>query len=418
MIVNRIFVFFIIINISLFLYTYQIQITNEYLGMMWFEIDFIYLIILFDSVIFIVIYLYLLEKKSFPIKIINHIFIVLVIIWSFVFYKLTNLMSYELYLLLVLVTFIPLFMISFFSSFIKQIIKVFFININFLYFLSLKYVLTLLLLVIAIIISFKMPLSFSFEESYIRRIAGRELITDLSAYLLAMGMNSIAPFLSFYSFLYKKYIYFIFSLVFVILCFGFIGTKAPIFYVLLLSFFGFVFERYKRINILNIFIRIILCIFLIAIVEYLINGFSIIADIVIRRAFVVVAQNQTYFIDFMINNFTFENWLLGYDSVKPITFIIGEIYYNNTNTNANTNAFVYELASNGLLGYLGLIVFLTFFFSFLSFIYVKYQLKEVIGIAIIYSLLLTEQAYTTAFVTSGVSLITFLTLLTIKYKRL
>jgi hypothetical protein len=144
----------------------------------------------------------------------------------------------------------------------------------------------------------------------------------------------------------------------------------------------------------------------------------VIADIIIRRAFIVVAQNQTYFIDFIINNFTFENWLFGYEIDKPITFLIGEIYHNNINTNANTNAFLYEFVSKGILGYLFMILFLSFFFSLLNFLYLKYQLKEVIGISIIYSLLLTEQAYTTAFVTSGIGVLTLLILLTYKKNKI
>ena len=76
--------------------------------------------------------------------------------------------------------------------------------------------------------------------------------------------------------------------------------------------------------------------------------------------------------------------------------------------------FLYEFLSRGLLGYFSMIVFLSFFFSLVNFLYLRYQLKEVIGISIIYSLLLTEQAYSTAFVTSGIGLLTILILLTCK----
>ncbi|MGE4444573.1 MAG: hypothetical protein AB7E37_06335 [Candidatus Altimarinota bacterium] len=295
--------------------------------------------------------------------------------------------------------------------------KVFF-EINILKFLKIEYLLSLFLFITLIFISLKMPLSFSFNDSYVRRLDGRELVTGFNAYLFAMSMNSIAPFLAFYAFLKKKYLYFFIAFIFVILCFGFIGSKAPIGYVLLLSFMGLVFNKNDKSSIFNIFLIIIFSILLFSLIEYFINNFSIIADIIVRRAFIVVAQNQTYFIDFIINNFTFENWLFGYLNDKPITFLIGELYYNNINTNANTNAFLYEFISNGILGYFIMIVFLSFFFSLLNFLYLKYQSKEVIGISIIYSLLLTEQAYTTAFVTSGIGVLTFLILLTYKKDKI
>ncbi|WP_419965997.1 hypothetical protein [Aliarcobacter butzleri] len=263
-----------------------------------------------------------------------------------------------------------------------------------------------------------MSMSFSFNDSYVRRLDGRELITGVSAYLFAMSMNSIAPFLAFYAFLKKKYFYFLISFIFVILCFGFIGSKAPIGYVILLSYIGFLFSKSKKINIFNFFLVIIFFIFFLSIIEYFIFDFSTIADIIIRRAFIVVAQNQTYFIDFIINNFTFENWLFGYLNDKPITFLIGELYYNNINTNANTNAFLYEFISNGMVGYFFMILFLSFFFSLLNFLYIKYNSKEVIGISIIYSLLLTEQAYTTAFITSGIGFLAILVILTLRKNKI
>ncbi|MCG3661048.1 hypothetical protein [Aliarcobacter butzleri] len=259
-----------------------------------------------------------------------------------------------------------------------------------------------------------MPMSFSFDDSYVRRLNGRELINGISAYLFAMSMNSISPFLAFYAFLKKKYFYFFISFIFVILCFGFVGSKAPIAYVILLSFLGFLFNKSDKINLFNFFLMLIFFIFFLSVIEYVIFDFSIIADIIVRRAFIVVAQNQTYFIDFIINNFGLENWIFGFKSDKLITFLIGELYYNNIDANVNTNAFLYEFISNGIVGYFFMILFLSFFFSLLNFLYIKYKSKEVIGVSIIYSLLLTEQAYTTAFITSGICILTILILMTMK----
>ena len=406
-----------IITSTLFLYFFQIQETNEYMGLKYFAIEPMYVLIVINSLVLIGLVIKLI-KNNLPSNYLIYIYILFVIIWNILFYKSTNLISYELYLVWFILILLPLFCILLFNKFFMLIIEKVFFEINILKFLKIEYLLSLFLFITLIFISLEMPLSFSFNDSYVRRLDGRELVTGFNAYLFAMSMNSIAPFLAFYAFLKKKYLYFFIAFIFVILCFGFIGSKAPIGYVLLLSFMGLVFNKNDKSSIFNIFLIIIFSICLLSLIEYFINDFSVIADIIIRRAFIVVAQNQTYFIDFIINNFTFENWLFGYVNDKPITFLIGEIYYNNINTNANTNAFLYEFVSKGILGYLFMILFLSFFFSLLNFLYLKYQLKEVMGISIIYSLLLTEQAYTTAFVSSGIGILTFLILLTYKKDKI
>ncbi|MFX4231575.1 O-antigen polymerase [Aliarcobacter butzleri] len=406
-----------IITSSLFLYFFQIQETNEYMGLKYFAIEPMYVLIVINSLVLIGLVIKLI-KKNLPSNYLIYIYILFVIIWNILFYKSTNLISYELYLVWFILILLPLFCILLFNKFFMLIIEKVFFEINILKFLKLEYLLSLFLFITLFIVSLKMSISFSFNDSYVRRLDGRELITGVSAYLFAMSMNSIAPFLAFYAFLKKKYFYFLISFIFVILCFGFIGSKAPIGYVILLSYIGFLFSKSKKINIFNFFLVIIFFIFFLSIIEYFIFDFSTIADIIIRRAFIVVAQNQTYFIDFIINNFTFENWLFGYLNDKPITFLIGELYYNNINTNANTNAFLYEFISNGMVGYFFMILFLSFFFSLLNFLYIKYNSKEVIGISIIYSLLLTEQAYTTAFITSGIGFLAILVILTLRKNKI
>lgn len=420
MLISKIYNFLIlsfILLCSLFLFFYQIQETNEYMGLKYFTIEKMYILILIYSFILISI-LIKIVNRNLPSSYLMYIYILFVIIWNIIFYKSTNLLSYESYILWFILIILPLFSILVFNKFFILVIEKLFFQLNILKFIKLEYLLSLFLFITLFIVSLKMPMSFGFNDSYVRRLDSREILTGATAYLFAMSMNSIAPFLAFYAFLKKKYIYFFVSFIFVVLCFGFIGIKAPIGYVILLSFLGFLFSRSEKINLFNFLLMVIFFIFFLSLIEYLIFNFSIIADIIVRRAFIVVSQNQTYFIDFILNNFTFENLLLGYVYDKPITFLIGEIYYNDINTNANTNAFLYEFISNGVVGYFFMILFLSFFFSLLNFLYIKYKLKEVIGISIIYSLLLTEQAYTTAFVNSGIGLLTIIVIITLKKNKI
>ena len=139
--------------------------------------------------------------------------------------------------------------------------------------------------------------------------------------------------------------------------------------------------------------------------EYLIFDFSIIADLFTRRAIAVVTQNQSYFMDFFFQHNSISDFLFGTYQDKPITFIIGELYYDSQTANINTNAFLYALLKSGIYGYIVSIVIISLFFLLLDVFYEKYKIKEVLAIAIIYSLLLCEQAYTTAFISSGIALI-------------
>ncbi|WP_323594864.1 hypothetical protein [Aliarcobacter butzleri] len=257
-------------------------------------------------------------------------------------------------------------------------------------------------------------MDFDFESSYERRSLGYEMISGFKAYIFSMSMNGLAPYLAFLSIFKKKYLFFFISLLFTVMCFGFIGIKAPIFYTFLFGFLGFIINS-KSFNVSYFMLKVIFLVLFIAIVEYFIFNFSWVADIIVRRAFIVVSQNQIYFIDYFLKSFDFYDWIFG--KGKHITYIIGDIYHIFPNTNANVNALLYEIGRNGIFGFMIMNIFLLFFFTILDYFYKKYNKKEILGVGILYIILLFEQSYSTAFVTSGIGLITILTILTINIKE-
>jgi hypothetical protein len=172
-----------------------------------------------------------------------------------------------------------------------------------------------------------------------------------------------------------------------------------------MSILGYLVSINKEKYVLSFFLLALLFINIFALLEYLIFDFSIVADLFVRRAIAVVTQNQSYFIDFFFHNSSLSDFLFGATQNKPITFIIGENYYNNPNTNVNTNAFLYALLQKGIFGYMVSIIAISAFFLILDVFYEKYKLKEILAISILYALLLCEQAYTTAFVSSGIALL-------------
>src|SRR5690606_20842576 len=144
---------------------------------------------------------------------------------------------------------------------------------------------------------------------------------------------------------------------------------------------------------------------IVAAIEQYVFGYSYIADYFIRRAYAVIAQLQGAYVAYMLENFGLKDWLAGFAQLsnEPVSFLLGEWYFGNKNTNANTNAFLYSMLNGGVSGYVLAIVFITAIFSTLNYLYLKRGDKVIMSVALLYALLLTEQSYTTALLSSGIA---------------
>jgi len=409
-IIDFLYTYFIVITISILtylIYTLQIQPTNEYMNMQPINILQFKNISIFIILSFLV--SMLLPKKNIkPSSMFIGIYLIFVVMWNISLSAVADKLDYietvfKIYILLFPIIFL-------------YVIKYFIYN-NFLYKILFPYIRTnrfntillILLLGISGILGYVVMGggSFDFHSSYVRRIAGRENFGTgtLYSYLFAMSLNGIAPVLAFIGVYRKTLSLVLISIFFSIFAFWLIGTKAPVFYVLLMCILGYLVSINREKNILSFFLLALLLITIFSLLEYFIFDFSVIADLFVRRAIAVVTQNQSYFIDFFFQNSSISDFLFGTQQNKPITFIIGELYYNNPDTNVNTNAFLYALLQKGIFGYLVAVITVSIFFLFLDVFYEKYKLKEILAISILYALLLCEQAYTTAFVSSGIALI-------------
>ncbi|MDX4048464.1 O-antigen polymerase [Aliarcobacter skirrowii] len=411
---KSIFIFLFIFISILYLYTNQIQPDNEYVGMKSIVYNFRFftmLIFHFILIIFLIRY-----KNTLIINFIN-LYLLFVIIWFLIFFDLVGEVELKHYLLLLTIYLIPIIIFKLLSNSIFNFNK----NLNLIIprvklplFVSLEIILTIILIFNILLIGSLLSLNFDYASSYSRRSLGYEMISGFTAYIFSMSLNGIAPYLAFLSIFKKKYIYFFISLLFTIMSFGFIGTKAPIFYTLIFAFLGFIISS-RSFNVSYFMLKVIFLVLFVSVVEYLIFNYSLVADIIVRRAFIVVSQNQIYFIDYFFNYFDFYDWIFG--KGKDITYIVGDIYHIFPNTNANVNAFLYEIGRNGIFGFIIMNIFLLIFFTILDYIYKKYNKKEILGVGILYVILLFEQSYSTAFVTSGIGLITILTILAINIKE-
>jgi hypothetical protein len=95
---------------------------------------------------------------------------------------------------------------------------------------------------------------------------------------------------------------------------------------------------------------------------------------------------------------------------KP-TFYIGEFYFGDADTNANTNAFLYAFSLNGIFGYIFAVLFIIVALTVFDALYRSSKNPAYLYLGFIYGLLLVEQGFSTAMVSSGVGLLFLLVLL-------
>ena len=124
-----------------------------------------------------------------------------------------------------------------------------------------------------------------------------------------------------------------------------------------------------------------------------------------------------YFIEFISTNLTdFKSIIFGLYLDKSESFVIGNLYYNNELSNANSNTFLSEIIRNGLVGFFINLIFIIFFLSFSNYCFRVTKHHVWFALPTLYALLIFEQNYKTAFLSSGV-LFTIILLFIFKNKR-
>jgi hypothetical protein len=255
---------------------------------------------------------------------------------------------------------------------------------------------------------------FDIISSYNRRLEGREIYADgsLIAYALGMCMNGFTPYLAFRGAVSGRSSLVLVALGSVIFFYWLLGVKAPFVYVLLSYFVGSLSRREELRHLVKYFLVGIIGLYFLVLIEWwFFDNHSIIADFGFRRLFSVQTQIQGYYLDFlMVDTPSFWNLLLGVsDQSFKATYYIGKNYMDNPDGNANTNAFLYGFAANGLFGYLVAIFFVSTFLVSLDRLYQSTHNPSYLLIGFVYGILLTEQAFSTAILSSGVGLLFLIT---------
>ena len=252
---------------------------------------------------------------------------------------------------------------------------------------------------------------FSLESSYERRMSGRTTFSagSIMAYANGMAINGLGPYIAFLAALRKNKALTGITFLVGVAFFYIIGTKAPVLNLVLAHLLGLAARNNKIKDTHNILFALILLLFLCSFSELFFYDYSIIADFFIRRSFTVPPLLLSAYFD-LINNNTGTSWggFSGINDARKITFFVGEYIFGYDQMNANTNAFIYELTSNGVGAFAFTITLVTTFFFLLNSIYKKTKDPALLYIGFLYSILIVEQSATTALLTSGVGLLLFL----------
>lgn len=256
---------------------------------------------------------------------------------------------------------------------------------------------------------------FGIDDSHLRRLEGRDIYTagSLLAYALSMSMNGFVPYLAYRSGVRFNLGLLVFSTLISIFFYWLIGVKAPMYYVAIAFSLGFL-VKIRGLRFFGIFLLcMVLVLYVLVIFEWhLAADYSLIADYFFRRVFAVQAEVLSFYFHFLSNEKPLEwNWIIGAaDPSFQVTYYIGRTYILNDDSNVNTNAFLYGLAAAGWLGYVFAVGFVSLFLAALDRLYKSTKNPAYIFIGFMYGLLLIEQAFTVAMVSSGVAVLFVLAL--------
>lgn len=242
-------------------------------------------------------------------------------------------------------------------------------------------------------------------SAYDRRIEGREIFQagTPAAYLNAAIVNGFAPTAAFLAGWRRRSWLLAVALASGAAFYYVIGLKAPIFYVGLAYLVGYAIRKGAVGRFVAVVFGLLWFALLAAFAEYVVSGYSFVADYLLRRVFAVPSYLMAAYFEFMFGD-PFSGWRpdVGFHTTEGITYFVGEAYLGVPGANANTNAFLYRLAGGGLPGYLVTTLLVSGVFAYLDAVYRGARNAGFVFLGFLYAMLLVEQAATTALASSGI----------------
>lgn len=249
---------------------------------------------------------------------------------------------------------------------------------------------------------------FDFEEAVVRRLAGRDSFAGqtVAAYMVQMSMNGVAPLLAYLGALRRSWAPVLLALAFAVFGFWLVATKAPLLFVILLATLGYLVRTGRVVHFARWLVLTLAVAMGVAILELWIFDLSLIAEFVIRRMILVSSTIQVYFFDALARDGLLTllfNGLSIADYASP-EYFIGDNYMGSEATNANTNAYLHQIANSGVFSYFAVAFGTALLTGAFDLRFDNGRHADGFGLAALLGFLLVEQAFTTALVSSGVLL--------------
>lgn len=396
---------YIISLLLLVTYDSQIAAKNAYLGYHCIEITLSFFVVWFFSVLFIAILMP--DKVIKPSDIFNFLYGVIILLPYVTLYNIRGKIDFLEYFMRFSILCIPFCIICFVSLCSLNIRYPTILNFNKLILLIVSFC---LLVVFFALNAATLSAGFDFGNAYVRRLEGREIFATGTpqAYFNAMIINGFVPEMAFLSGWLKRPLLFFIALFCACAFFYILGLKAPVLFVVNAFLFGLLVRKGKIASFTKMLFTQLMLIQILSLIEQLFFGYSYIADYFIRRALTVPSWVISAFFEYMSSS---EAWSVisgSYEQI-PVSYVVGEQYLGMKGLNANTNAYIYQLASTGIIGYFSVISFVSAFFFILDSTYKNNSLIFFVSFA--YSMLILEQAATTAMFSSGILFVTILALI-------
>jgi hypothetical protein len=249
---------------------------------------------------------------------------------------------------------------------------------------------------------------FSLNTAYDRRLEGRTALAGHRAagYLLNMAANGVAPLLGFMAGWRRSPTLFLVAAAYVTLLFWLLGIKFPIMGLVAMTGVGILFGMATvRRHIPRIVMAGFIAMYVFALLEIWFQGSSNVASYVIRRISLVQPQVQSWYLDKWLElDVTARLFGIPLGAYSDVTYLIGDQYFHNPDSNANVDAFLLALLKYGFVGYVLAIAVVTGFTLITDALYERTRMPEFVALAGLYGMLVSEQAFTTALVSSGIFL--------------
>jgi hypothetical protein len=254
---------------------------------------------------------------------------------------------------------------------------------------------------------------FGIDDSHARRMEAREIFepSSLLSYLLAMTMSGIMPFFAFRSGANKKWTLMAFAILGTLFFFWLTGAKATFVKCLLAYGLSYLARKELLTRMAFYFMSGVIVLWGLIMMEWWVfDGYSYIGDYFLRRIFPVQAVDQIFYLQFLFSNKIIDwSWWTGFaNSEISISYYVGEFFVGDINNNSNSNAFISALSEKGLFGYIKACCFVSFILVLYDRLWYSGGNKSYLFLGFLYGILLVEQTYTTAFISSGVALLSLL----------